>query len=126
MTTESQRYSCFTRNGENVIPKYASPEAKGSNPTTGLPCSGPVTHSREILTTGKSHGKKNPRVRNMQKTLQTLKYQFNKGATCWFLLYDYITVQCARNIENIKITLFLSIKCNQNQLPTAQRLFDHD
>ena len=23
-----------------------------------LPCSGPVTHSREILTTGKSHGKK--------------------------------------------------------------------
>jgi len=24
----------------------------------GLPCSGPVTHSGEILTTGKSHGKK--------------------------------------------------------------------
>jgi len=24
-----------------------------------LPCSGPVTHSGEILTTGKSHGKKN-------------------------------------------------------------------
>jgi len=23
-----------------------------------LPCSGPVTHSREIVTTGKSHGKK--------------------------------------------------------------------
>jgi len=27
-----------------------------------LPCSGPVTHSGEILTTGKSHGKKPDRV----------------------------------------------------------------
>ena len=35
-TTESQRYNCFTRNGGNDIPKYAGPEAKGSNPTTGL------------------------------------------------------------------------------------------
>jgi len=26
--------------------------------TYNLPCSGPVTHSGEILTTGKSHGKK--------------------------------------------------------------------
>jgi len=26
-----------------------------------LPCCGPVTHSREILTTGKSHGKKSDR-----------------------------------------------------------------
>ena len=36
MTTESQRYNCFTRNGENAIPKHAGPEAKGSNPTAGL------------------------------------------------------------------------------------------
>jgi len=36
MTTESQRYNCFIRNGGNAIPKYASPEAEGSNPTTGL------------------------------------------------------------------------------------------
>jgi len=36
MTTESQPYNCFTRNGGNAIPKYAGPEAKGSNPTTGL------------------------------------------------------------------------------------------
>ena len=35
-TTESQRYNCFTRNGGNAIPKHAGPEAKGSNPTTGL------------------------------------------------------------------------------------------
>ena len=28
-------YNCFTRNGENAIPKHAGPEAKGSNPTTG-------------------------------------------------------------------------------------------
>ena len=34
--TESQRYNCFTRNGGNAIPKYAGPEAKGSNLTTGL------------------------------------------------------------------------------------------
>ena len=36
MTTESQRYNCFTRNERNAIPKHASPEAKGSNPTAGL------------------------------------------------------------------------------------------
>ena len=36
MTTESQLYNCFTRNGGNTIPKHAGPEAKGSNPTTGL------------------------------------------------------------------------------------------
>jgi len=36
MTTESQRCNCFTRNGGNAIPKHASPEAKGSNPTAGL------------------------------------------------------------------------------------------
>jgi len=36
MTTESQRYNCFIRNGGNAIPEQAGPEAKGSNPTTGL------------------------------------------------------------------------------------------
>ena len=36
MTTESQRYNCFTRNGGNAIPKHAGPEAKGSNLTAGL------------------------------------------------------------------------------------------
>ena len=36
MTTESQRYNCFIRNGGNAIPKHAGPEAEGSNPTTGL------------------------------------------------------------------------------------------
>ena len=36
MTTESQRYNCFIRNERNTIPKHAGPEAKGSNPTTGL------------------------------------------------------------------------------------------
>ena len=35
-TVPSQRYKCFTRNGGNSIPKHAGPEAKGSNPTTGL------------------------------------------------------------------------------------------
>jgi len=36
MTTESQRYNCFTRKGGNAIPKHAGPEAEGSNATTGL------------------------------------------------------------------------------------------
>jgi hypothetical protein len=36
MTTDSQRYNCFIRNGGNAIPKQACPEAKGSNSTTGL------------------------------------------------------------------------------------------
>jgi len=36
MTTESQQYNCFIRNGGNAIPKHAGPEAEGSNPTTGL------------------------------------------------------------------------------------------
>ena len=36
MTTESQQYNCFTRNGGNAIPKHAGPEAKCSYPTAGL------------------------------------------------------------------------------------------
>jgi len=28
--------NCFTRNGGNVIPKHAGPEAKDSSPTAGL------------------------------------------------------------------------------------------
>ena len=36
MTTKSQRYNCFTKYGGNAIPKHAGPEAKGTNPTTGL------------------------------------------------------------------------------------------
>jgi len=34
--TESRRYNCFIRNGGTATPKHAGPEAKGSNPTTGL------------------------------------------------------------------------------------------
>ena len=36
MTTESQRYNCFTRDRGKAIPKHAGPEAKVRNPTTGL------------------------------------------------------------------------------------------
>jgi len=46
MTTESQRCNCFTTNGGNAIPKHAGPEAKGSNPTTGLTLLWALTHSR--------------------------------------------------------------------------------
>jgi hypothetical protein len=36
MTTESQRYNCFIRNGRNAIPKHACPEAISSSPSAGL------------------------------------------------------------------------------------------
>ena len=36
MTTKSQRYNYFTRNGGNAVPKHAGAVAKGSNPTAGL------------------------------------------------------------------------------------------
>jgi hypothetical protein len=36
MMTESQWYNCFNMNAGNVIPKHAGPQAKGSNPSTGL------------------------------------------------------------------------------------------
>jgi hypothetical protein len=36
MTTKSEWYVCFIRNGENAIPKHACPEVKGSIPTIGL------------------------------------------------------------------------------------------
>jgi len=41
-----------------------------------LPCSGPVTHSEEILTTGKSHGKKPDRFAlNDNIDDQTMQYE---------------------------------------------------
>jgi len=58
MTTESRRYNCFIRNGGNAIPKHAGPEAKGSNLTTILTLLWTRNPFGEILTTGKSHGKK--------------------------------------------------------------------
>jgi len=58
MTTESQRYNCFIRNGGNAIPKYAGPEAEGSNPTTGLTLLWARNPFEGNLTTGKCHGKK--------------------------------------------------------------------
>ena len=46
MTTESQRYNCFTRNGGNAIPKHASPEAKGSNRRVKIECGGTRAETR--------------------------------------------------------------------------------
>jgi hypothetical protein len=53
MMTKSQRYNCFTRNEGNAIQRL-----KVAIRPPDLPCSGPVTHSGDILTTGKSHGKR--------------------------------------------------------------------
>jgi hypothetical protein len=36
MTTQSQRYNCFSSNGGNAILKHAGSEDKGGNPTAGL------------------------------------------------------------------------------------------
>ena len=71
MTTESQRYNFFTRNGGNAIPKHAGPEAKGKNTATGLALLWPVTHSGEISTTGKSHGKNPDRFSFPEQTVIT-------------------------------------------------------
>jgi hypothetical protein len=42
---------------ENAMPVHACPEASDGSPTTGFPCCGPITHSGDISTTGKSHKK---------------------------------------------------------------------
>jgi hypothetical protein len=52
-----------------------------------LPCSRPVTYSGEILTTGKSHGKKPDRF------------------SCWSLLRKYITMHGPQNVRNV-LTVF--------------------
>jgi len=60
ITTESQWYNCFVRNGGNSIPQNDCPEAKGSNSSTGLNLL--WAHNpfrREILTTGKFRKKTN-------------------------------------------------------------------
>jgi len=67
ITKQSQRYNCFTTNGGNAITRYAGPEAKGSNPTTGLTLLWARNPFREILTTGKSHGKKPDKLPRVMK-----------------------------------------------------------
>jgi len=49
-----------------------------------LPCPGPVTHSGEILTTGKSHGKKAEKMYKILKQIskgvkETARMQGNRG-----------------------------------------------
>jgi len=46
-----------------------------------LPCSGPVTHSEEILTTGKSHGKKPDRF-SLNENMNVGKVSEFKYGTC--------------------------------------------
>jgi hypothetical protein len=55
--TKSQRYNCFIR---EEMPSLNTPvqRLKVTILPLDLPCSEPVTHSGEVLTTGKSHGKK--------------------------------------------------------------------
>jgi hypothetical protein len=58
MTTKSERYICFIRNGENPSQNMPVQRLKVAFLLLHLPCFGLVTHSGEIQTTGKSHKKK--------------------------------------------------------------------
>jgi hypothetical protein len=53
--TESQRYKCFIRNRGKPSLNMPVQRLKVAILPLDLPCSGPVTHSDEIVTTGKSH-----------------------------------------------------------------------
>ena len=56
----------------------ASQRLKIANLPLDLLCSGPVTHSGEILTTGKSHGKKSDRM-SRNKLLRVMKHYTPTG-----------------------------------------------
>jgi hypothetical protein len=65
------------------MPLQNMPEAKVSNPTAGLSCSGPVIHSGEILTTDNSH-KKQPDGLLTQEDSEMKKLLQFIHATCNF------------------------------------------
>jgi len=67
MTRESQRYITVSP-GIEEMPSLNMPvqRLKVAILLLDLPCSGPVTHSGEILTTGKFHGKKPGRFSSNQ------------------------------------------------------------
>jgi len=80
MTTESQRYNCFTRNVGNTVPKHAIQRLKVAILPLDLPCSGSVTYSGEILTAGKSHRKKLGRF-SLNNNMDVEKVSWFKYAT---------------------------------------------
>jgi len=63
-----------------------------------LPCPGPVTHSGEILTTGKSHGKKQDRFFLIIIIIPS-KYMLPKyvSANTWF---STVTMNSSPNVIN--------------------------
>jgi len=73
-----------------------------------LPCSGPVTHSGEILTTGKSYGKKPDRfslsdnmiVNKFLKLLPDLRYKYYRMV---------VKYQSCINEEQIKIWIMQAV-----------------
>jgi hypothetical protein len=79
--TDSEWYHCFVKDGENAIPKHASPEAKVAILPMDLTGSGLITLTGEILTTGKSHKKKLGGLFPKQDMEMTKVLQF-KYATC--------------------------------------------
>jgi hypothetical protein len=120
MTTESQQYNCFTRNGGNAIPKHASPQAKGSNPTTRLTLLWARNPFGEILTSGKSHRKKAGQIffqsfhifkkwkltfpnYSNKKNLKYLTYICNTLLTTGhFLIYRFLrfSPRCDTNVDS--------------------------
>jgi hypothetical protein len=72
MTTKSQQYNGFIRNGGNAISKHACPEAKCSNPTTGHTLLWLTTHSGEILITNyqQSHKEKPETIEEISRHMK--------------------------------------------------------
>jgi len=58
MPTQSPRCNSFIRDGGDATPHHACPEAKGSNPTSGVTLLWVHNPFRGTLTTGKRHSKK--------------------------------------------------------------------
>ena len=61
-----------------------------------LPCSGPVTHPGEILTTGKSHGKKSDRSLKMIFSYCFVRQDptsqgYQQGSECLFRTQVYVS-----------------------------------
>jgi len=74
-----------------------------------LPCTGPVTHSREILTTGKSHGKKPDRLSLNDKGVEKVS-RFEYASWNIRRLEEKEELHKILNENNIKVSVFTEVK----------------
>ena len=91
MMTESQWYNCFIRNWGNAIPEQAGPQAKGSNPTTGLTL---------LWAHNPFRGNFNHRQVSREEAGQTWdQKESTSGPTPWQIYDDDDDILCRRNDE---------------------------